>query len=87
MPSFTYHGFRFAAVYGLTEEPDDDTLTAFTLASDVEQIGTFKAEHDMISWLQEAIMWTEKGNLHSIPHRLPAAGRASGLAQRYDRPQ
>lgn len=78
MPSFTYHGFRFAAVYGLTEEPDDDTLSAFTLASDVAQIGTFKAEHDMISWLQEAIMWTEKGNLHSIPTDCPQRAERQG---------
>ena len=78
MPSFTYHGFRFVAVYGLPYAPEADTLTAYTLASDIEQIGTFKADHDMISWMQEAIMWTEKGNLHSIPTDCPQRAERQG---------
>ncbi|MBR3750827.1 MAG: family 78 glycoside hydrolase catalytic domain [Clostridia bacterium] len=78
MPSFTYHGFRFVAVYGLPYAPEEDTLTAYTLASDIEQIGTFKADHDMISWMQDAIMWTEKGNLHSIPTDCPQRAERQG---------
>ena len=78
MPSFTYHGFRFVAVYGLGYEPKLEDLTAYTLASDIEQIGTFKADHDMISWMQEAIMWTEKGNLHSIPTDCPQRAERQG---------
>lgn len=78
MPSFTYHGFRFVAVYGLPGEPAEDTLTAFTLASDIEQTGDFRAEHDMLTWLQKAIMWTEKGNLHSIPTDCPQRAERQG---------
>lgn len=77
-PSFTYHGFRFVAVYGLPYPPAEDTLTAFMLNSDIEQIGQFKAEHDMLSWLQEAILWTEIGNLHSIPTDCPQRAERQG---------
>lgn len=78
MPRFTYHGFRFAAVYGLEEEPTLEMLTGYTVNSDIRTIGTFHADDDMLTWMQKAIMWTEYGNLHSIPTDCPQRAERQG---------
>ena len=70
-PRFTFHGFRYVQVFGLTEKPDDDTLTGCVVRSDVRRIGSFSCDNPMINKLQSNICWTEESNLHSIPTDCP----------------
>lgn len=78
MPRFTYHGFRFAVIRNMPYEPSLDDLTGFEVRSDVADIGKFTSDSDMLNWMQEAIMWTEKGNLHGIPTDCPQRAERQG---------
>ncbi len=78
MPRFTYHGFRFAVVRNMPYEPSLDDLTGYEVRSDVADIGRFNSDSDMLNWMQKAIMWTEKGNLHGIPTDCPQRAERQG---------
>lgn len=78
MPRFTYHGFRFAVVRNMPYEPELSDLTGYQVRSDVADIGSFNSDSDMLNWMQEAIMWTERGNLHGIPTDCPQRAERQG---------
>lgn len=78
MPRFTYHGFRFAIVRNLPYEPELTDLIGYQVNSDVATIGRFSSDSDMLNWMQEAIMWTERGNLHGIPTDCPQRAERQG---------
>lgn len=70
-PKFTFHGFRYVQVFGLSKEPDNDMLIGCVVRSDVEKIGTFKCDNELLNQLQQNICWTEESNLHSVPTDCP----------------
>lgn len=70
-PRFTFHGFRYVQVFGLSQKPDDDTLIGCVVRSDVEKIGEFSCDNELLNKFQSNICWTEESNLHSIPTDCP----------------
>ncbi len=72
-PHFTFHGFRYVEVTGLSDKPDLSTLEGLRLNSDVESVGSFTCSNDMFNRIQEMVLWTELSNLFSVesdcPHR------------------
>ncbi len=70
-PRFTYFGFRYARVEGLSEMPDKNLLTAQVLYSSVEEVGSFACSEENINKLHELSRWTIIGNIHSIPTDCP----------------
>lgn len=77
-PDFTYHGFRYVQVFGLTHEPSASTITGCVVRSAVEQIGEFTCDNALLNKLQENINWTEQSNLHSIPTDCPQRNERLG---------
>ena len=67
LPHFTYHGFRYAEISGLRHRPDENTLIACVMHSDVDKIGTFSCDSDCLNTMQRMIEWTETNNLHGLP--------------------
>lgn len=70
-PEFTYHGFRYARVSGLTGPLDPADITAVVIASDLEQTGGFTASDARIDRLHRNAVWSQRGNFVSVPTDCP----------------
>jgi len=70
-PRFTYHGFQYVQVEGLSSAPDETTLTAKIIRSAVEPAGTFSCSDALITQINTNARWTEGNNLHSLPTDCP----------------
>lgn len=70
-PRFTYHGFRYAEVAGLSEKPRREDYTAFLVSTDVQETGDFRCSDSLLNRMQEVSKWTVIDNLHGIPEDCP----------------
>lgn len=70
-PRFTYHGFRYVEVSGLTSPPTPYLLTGIIVYSSVSSAGSFSCSDDQINKLHQLSKWTLTSNLHSIPTDCP----------------
>ena len=67
-PRFTFHGFRYVEVRGLTEAP---SLTGRVIHSDTPRSGWFECSDDMVNQLWRNINWGQRGNFISVPTDCP----------------
>lgn len=70
-PRFTYHGFRYAEVEGLSQPPRKEDFTAFLVSTDVQETGDFRCSDSLINRMVEVSKWTVIDNLHGIPEDCP----------------
>ncbi|MGG4035978.1 glycoside hydrolase family 78 protein [Paenibacillus cisolokensis] len=70
-PCFTYHGFRYVEVSGLSHEPDADTLTGVVIHTDGPEAGRFETSHPLVNRLHANIVWGQRGNFVSVPTDCP----------------
>jgi len=70
-PRFTYHGFRYAELSGMTGIPDLSTLNMILVYSDLANTGKFECSDPQINKLHELAMRTVLSNLHGIPTDCP----------------
>ena len=70
-PRFTYHGFQYVQITGLTEKPSLDSLTGRWVHTDPEPAGEFACSNPLINRIQEIILRTQLNNLHGIPTDCP----------------
>lgn len=75
-PRFTYMGFRYVKVEGITE--DNLELSAYALYSDVEITGDFQCSNQDINRLQKNISWSGKSNFVDIPTDCPQRDERMG---------
>lgn len=72
-PRFTYHGFRYIEVGGLTAKPDANFLEGILVRSDVPARGSFECSEELLNRIYRTSLWTIEDNLHSTaedcPHR------------------
>ncbi len=73
-PPFTYHGFRYAFVEGITEEQaTKDLLTYVVFSSDVKKRGDFNCSDEKINKLYAMTLNADLSNFHyfltDCPHR------------------
>ena len=78
-PRFTYHGYRYAELSGLTEKPDLETLKLIVVHSDVNNTGQFTCADEQINKLHELAIRTVKSNLHGIPTDCPIREKCGWL--------
>ena len=78
-PRFTYHGFRYAEVTGLTSKPALDLLTGVVVYSSIQKNGEFSCSDDQLNRLHQLARWTLISNLHSIPTDCPAREKCGWL--------
>lgn len=72
MPTFTYHGFRYVYVTGITgEQATNDLLTYYIFNSDIKQIGSFSCDNEIVNKLQEATVRSDFSNFHYYPTDCP----------------
>ncbi|KAA6300348.1 MAG: hypothetical protein EZS26_003511 [Candidatus Ordinivivax streblomastigis] len=77
-PRFTYHGFRYVEIEGLTQVPQLNNLLGKVVASSSPIMGSFTCSDKDVNKLWENIRWTQWGNLTSIPTDCPQRDEREG---------
>ena len=70
VPHFTYQGFRYIRITGITKEQIRE-LTALVYATPMKKLGEFSTDHDLLNGLQTAIEHSTVSNMISIPTDCP----------------
>lgn len=71
-PHFTYHGFRYVYVTGITrEQARSSLLTYLEIYSDIKKIGSFECSDDIANRIQEATVQSDISNFHYFPTDCP----------------
>ncbi|MEO7766266.1 MAG: family 78 glycoside hydrolase catalytic domain, partial [Ferruginibacter sp.] len=70
-PHFTFQGFRYIKIAGLTGEIKPENFTAVALYSDMQPTGSFSCSHPLLNQLQHNIQWGQKGNFLDVPTDCP----------------
>lgn len=70
-PRFTYHGFRYAQVDGITCKDSLKRAKAIHIRNNVSVRGEFSCANDLINQIQKMCMWTESSNMHWVPTDCP----------------
>lgn len=70
-PRFTYHGFQFAEISGLSKEPSKSDFQAVLVHTDLQETGNFGSSDEMLNKMLEVSRWTVVDNLHSFPEDCP----------------
>ena len=77
-PHFTYHGFRYVEVTGLTEAPAKDALLAIWIHSDLEAAGEFSCSNVLFNRIMDVARRTQSNLLFDVP--AACAGRSERFA-------
>lgn len=71
-PHFTYCGFRYVYIKGITAAQATETLlTCLEISSDLKQRGMFHCSDEMTNCLQEATVQTDYSNFYYFPTDCP----------------
>ena len=71
-PPFTYHGFRYALVYGLTPaQAVPETLTMLVANSDLRERANFRCSDDVMNRLGEMTRRSDLANFYYFPTDCP----------------
>ncbi|WP_165221750.1 family 78 glycoside hydrolase catalytic domain [Aquisphaera insulae] len=70
-PRFTFHGFQYVEVTGLSAAPAPGAVTAVALSSDTPVVGKFVSSDPMLNKLHSNGYWTQRANFIDIPTDCP----------------
>jgi alpha-L-rhamnosidase len=70
-PRFTYFGFQYLQIEGLTEKPGKEDIDAFMIHTAFDTTGYFTCSNPLINKIYENIRWSYLGNYHSFPEDCP----------------
>ena len=70
-PRFTFHGFQYIELTGLTKPPKKDTVVGLALSSATPDAGSFECSDPMLNQLRSNIYWTQRMNFIDIPTDCP----------------
>ncbi|MBK1881798.1 family 78 glycoside hydrolase catalytic domain [Luteolibacter pohnpeiensis] len=70
-PKFTFHGFQYVELTGISEAPTLDTITGIVIASDTPKTGELTTSDGVVNQLQSNIEWGQRGNYLSVPTDCP----------------
>lgn len=68
---YTYHGFRYAEITGLSGKPQKEKICALVIRNAVEKNGEFNCANPLLNKIQSMCQWTESNNLHGVPTDCP----------------
>lgn len=87
-PRFTYHGFRFVEIMGLTKKVDLKNVLGVVIGSDTKPVGNFSCSSKILNQLYSNIIWTQRSNFVEVPTDCPQRDERlgwTGDAQMYMR--
>ena len=71
-PHFTYHGFRYVLVSGITaKQATGDLLEYLEISSDIPKMGEFKCSDEVVNKIEEATVRSDISNFHYFPTDCP----------------
>ncbi len=70
-PKFSYHGFRYAKIKGITTKPDAEMIKAVLVATDIQETGSFSSSEALFNKMHDISKWTIVDNIHGIPEDCP----------------
>lgn len=70
-PRFTYHGFRYMQIRGLTYEPSLEDFTAKCVHTDMASTGSFHSSMPKLNELNAAVRRTLLNSVHGLPGEEP----------------
>lgn len=73
-PDFTFHGFRYVKVTGLTRL-DASSMQAVVIYSQMRETGQLTTSDARVNQLLSNILWSQRGNMLSIPTDCPQRER------------
>lgn len=77
-PHFTYHGFRYVEVTGLSKRPRLADLVGRVFYSASSDTGKFECSNELVNQLMNNIVWTQRGNMHGLPTDCPQRDERGG---------
>lgn len=75
-PEFTFHGFRYVRISGLTTSLELDDIKAVVIYSDLPKTGSLVTSDARVNRLLSNIEWSQRGNMLSIPTDCPQRERS-----------
>jgi alpha-L-rhamnosidase len=78
MPRFTYHGYRYVEINGVTDPPEISEVEAVVLSSTGKITGGFECSNEAVNKLYENILWSQRANFISIPTDCPQRNERMG---------
>ncbi len=70
-PKFTFHGFRYVEVTGLSVPPNQGDLEGHVVHSDCRPTGAFSCSNELINRIHRATTWAQRSNLMGYPMDCP----------------
>ncbi len=70
-PRFTFHGFRYVEISGLTAPLQSDDVRAVVLHTGMTPTGTFETSNPLLNQLQSCIRWGQRSNFLEVPTDCP----------------
>lgn len=70
-PHFTFRGFRYVDIYGLSDELSSEDIQGIVIHSSFERKGYFKCSDERVNRLYENNIWSQKGNMIEISSDCP----------------
>jgi alpha-L-rhamnosidase len=77
-PRFTYHGFRYVEVTGLSRKPSLDMLEGRVVNDDVALPGEFACSNQLLNQIYRNAFWGVRGNYRSMPTDCPQRDERQG---------
>ena len=77
-PPFTYHGFQYVEVRGLSEKPKLEALTGVVFHSACPEVGEFTCSEPLLNRLAQNILWSQRGNYMGVPTDCPQRNERCG---------
>ncbi len=77
-PHFTYHGFRFVEVTGLSHAPGVGDLEGHVVHDDMAKTADFTSSNTLLNQIHHNIFWGVRGNYRSIPTDCPQRDERQG---------
>ncbi len=77
-PYFTFHGFRYVEVRGLTKKPDIGDVTGLVVHTPMRRTGSFECSYPLLNKLYSNIIWGQKGNYLEVPTDCPQRDERMG---------
>jgi alpha-L-rhamnosidase len=70
-PRFTFHGFRYVEIRGLSVAPALNSVTGVVVRSDMARTGNFQCSDPVVNQLYSNIIWGQMGNYLEVPTDCP----------------
>ena len=70
-PRFTYHGFRYVEITGLSRKPEAGMITGLAVHTDLPLTGAFECSDPLLNQIYKNTLWGQRSNYLEVPTDCP----------------